>query len=69
MKCAMLQRKWKDKDLDIPLMIGGATTSKIHTALKIAPKYSNGVVHSTDASKAVEVAKKLVNIEYKEIIY
>ncbi|MGL5084432.1 MAG: methionine synthase [Clostridium sp.] len=49
--------------LDIPLMVGGATTSKIHTALKIAHKYSNGVVHSTDASKAVEVAKKLANKE------
>ncbi len=50
----------------IPLMIGGATTSKIHTALKIAPKYSNGVVQSMDASKAVEVAKQLVNINTKE---
>jgi 5-methyltetrahydrofolate--homocysteine methyltransferase len=47
--------------LDIPLMIGGATTSKIHTALKIEPKYSKGVVHTTDATKAVEVAKKLAN--------
>lgn len=48
-------------NFDIPLMIGGATTSKIHTALKIAPKYSNGVIYSSDASKAVEVAKKLAN--------
>lgn len=46
---------------NIPLMIGGATTSKTHTALKIAPKYSKGVVYSVDASKAVEVAKKLVD--------
>jgi 5-methyltetrahydrofolate--homocysteine methyltransferase len=46
---------------DIPLMVGGATTSKTHTALKIAPKYSKGVVHSLDASKAVGVAKKLAN--------
>ena len=50
----------------IPLMIGGATTSKTHTALKIANKYSKGVVHSTDASKAVEVAKKLMNTAHKE---
>ena len=50
-------------NFDIPLMVGGATTSKVHTSLKIAPKYSNGVVHSTDASKAVEVAKKLANRE------
>ena len=45
----------------IPLMIGGATTSKTHTALKIAPKYSKGVAYSVDASKSVEVAKKLVD--------
>ncbi|KJS48616.1 MAG: B12-dependent methionine synthase [Peptococcaceae bacterium BRH_c23] len=46
---------------NIPLMIGGATTSKTHTSLKIAPKYSKGVVYSVDASKAVEAAKKLVD--------
>lgn len=45
----------------IPLMIGGATTSKTHTALKIAPNYSNGVVYSVDASKSVEIAKKLTD--------
>lgn len=50
----------------IPLMIGGATTSKTHTALKIAPNYSNGVVYTTDASKAVEAAKKLVDVNKKE---
>ncbi|MDP4142916.1 MAG: methionine synthase [Bacillota bacterium] len=49
----------------IPLMVGGATTSKTHTALKIAPKYSNGVVHTLDASKAVQAAKKLMNKENK----
>lgn len=48
-------------NFNIPLMVGGATTSKIHTALKIATKYSNGVIHSNDASKAVDVAKKLCN--------
>lgn len=46
---------------DIPLMVGGATTSPTHTALKIAPKYSKGVVHTRDASKAVEAAKKLAD--------
>ncbi|MDJ0306664.1 methionine synthase [Dehalobacter sp.] len=50
----------------IPLMIGGATTSKTHTALKIAPKYSKGVVNSIDASKAVEAAKKLLNKDERE---
>lgn len=45
----------------IPLILGGATTSKIHTALKIAPNYNNGVVYVPNASKAVEVARKLVD--------
>ena len=47
--------------IDRPLLIGGATTSKIHTAIKIAPLYSNGVCHVTDASKAVTVASKLIS--------
>ncbi|KJR44416.1 5-methyltetrahydrofolate--homocysteine methyltransferase [Desulfosporosinus sp. I2] len=51
---------------NIPLMIGGATTSKTHTALKIAPNYSKGVVYSVDASKAVEAAKKLVDKNGRE---
>ena len=63
--------------LDIPVMIGGATTSKIHTAVKIAPEYSGGVVYVPDASKAVGVASQLIsrtkdfinetNQEYQEI--
>ena len=47
--------------IDKPLLIGGATTSKIHTAIKIAPLYSKGVCHVTDASKAVTVATKLIS--------
>ena len=47
--------------IDRPLLIGGATTSKIHTAIKIAPLYSNGVCHVTDASKAVTIASKLLS--------
>ncbi len=47
--------------IDRPLLIGGATTSKIHTAIKIAPLYTNGVCHVTDASKAVTVASKLIS--------
>lgn len=46
---------------NIPLMVGGATTSRTHTALKIAPKYSGGVIHTIDASKAVEAAKILMD--------
>jgi len=44
-----------------PLLIGGATTSKIHTALKIAPLYATGVCHVTDASRAVNVASNLIS--------
>jgi 5-methyltetrahydrofolate--homocysteine methyltransferase len=43
-----------------PLLIGGATTSRIHTAVKIAPKFSGDVVHVLDASKSVTVATKLI---------
>ncbi|PSQ84520.1 MAG: hypothetical protein BRD40_01120, partial [Bacteroidetes bacterium QS_1_65_9] len=41
------------EDFDQPLLIGGATTSKIHTAVKIAPSYDHGVVHVLDASRSV----------------
>lgn len=46
-------------EFDIPLLIGGATTSKTHTAVKIAPKYAPPVVHVLDASRAVGVVGKL----------
>ena len=45
--------------LKIPLLIGGATTSKIHTAVKVAPRYSGIAIHVTDASRAVGVAGNL----------
>ncbi len=47
----------------IPLLIGGATTSKVHTAVKIAPGYEHGVIHVTDASRAVGVVSRLLNQE------
>lgn len=59
------------KNLHFPLLIGGATTSKAHTAVKIAPKYSNTVVHINDASRAVGVVSQLLdrNAEnYKEAL-
>jgi len=49
------------KNLDFPLMIGGATTSKAHTAVKIFPKYSQPVVHVNDASRAVGVVSQLLD--------
>jgi 5-methyltetrahydrofolate--homocysteine methyltransferase len=51
----------KRQGFDLPLLIGGATTSKKHTALKIAPEYDNGVIHVDDASKAVGVVSKLLS--------
>ncbi len=49
----------------IPLLIGGATTSKVHTAVKIEPKYEHGVIHVTDASRAVGVVSQLLNKEQR----
>lgn len=49
-----------------PLLIGGATTSRVHTAVKIAPSYSGAVIHVLDASRAVPVAGSLVSMETRE---
>ena len=51
--------------LTIPLLIGGATTSKAHTAVKIAPGYREPVIHVSDASLAVNVVRQLLNKEAK----
>lgn len=55
----------EQNQMQIPLMVGGATTSKLHTALKINNKYSGGVVHIKDASQASEVAVKLLSPKHK----
>ncbi|NWF89259.1 MAG: DUF559 domain-containing protein, partial [Ignavibacteriaceae bacterium] len=51
--------------LKIPLLIGGATTSRVHTAVKIAPNYSSPVVHVLDASRSVPVVSNLINQDAK----
>lgn len=56
-------KEMERRGMKIPLLIGGATTSKIHTAVKIAPNYSQPVVHVLDASRSVPVAGKLINPE------
>jgi 5-methyltetrahydrofolate--homocysteine methyltransferase len=48
------------EEMNLPLMVGGATTSKVHTAVKIEPEYSNVTVHVLDASKSVPVASGLL---------
>lgn len=52
-------------NIKIPIMIGGATTSRAHTAVKIAPEYKETVVHVNDASRAVTVASNLLQAETK----
>ena len=55
----------KRLEMNIPLLIGGATTSRMHTAVKIAPQYDMGVVHVLDASRSVTVAGSLLSKETK----
>ena len=61
-------KEMKRLNLDIPLLIGGATTSRAHTAVKIAPEYENGVIHVLDASRSVTVASNLLNHNKKEFL-
>jgi 5-methyltetrahydrofolate--homocysteine methyltransferase len=51
---------------DIPLLIGGATTSKVHTAVKIEPFYNHPVIHVNDASRSVPVVSSLLSKEHKD---
>ncbi len=53
-------------DYKLPLMIGGATTSKIHAAVKIAPQYTGAAVHVLDASRAVGVANNLLSEDNRD---
>jgi 5-methyltetrahydrofolate--homocysteine methyltransferase len=55
----------KRRGMKQPLMIGGATTSRMHTAVKIEKQYDNGVVHVLDASRSVSVAGSLLSKEHK----
>ncbi len=55
----------KRRGITLPLMIGGATTSRMHTAVKIAPQYDDGVIHVLDASRSVTVAGSLLSKEQK----
>jgi 5-methyltetrahydrofolate--homocysteine methyltransferase len=55
------------RKMKLPLLIGGATTSRIHTSVKIDPKYSGPVIHVLDASKSVPVASSLLNVQREEV--
>jgi len=58
-------REMKRRNMQQPLLIGGATTSRTHTAVKISQEYNNGVVHVLDASRSVTVVSNLLNKEQK----
>jgi len=60
-----IAREMKRRNMNLPLLIGGATTSRMHTAVKIAPEYAEGVVHVLDASRSVTVAGSLLSKEQK----
>ncbi|BFG70827.1 hypothetical protein KACHI17_17080 [Sediminibacterium sp. KACHI17] len=62
-----IAKEMKRRGMTQPLLIGGATTSRMHTAVKIAPEYDNGVIHVLDASRSVTVAGSLLNKEQKEV--
>lgn len=53
------------RGLDLPLLIGGATTSKVHTAVKIEPHYAQPTIYITDASRVVNASRKLLSDEHR----
>jgi len=61
-------KEMKRRNMKQPLLIGGATTSRIHTAVKIAPEYETGVVHVLDASRSVTIVGSLLNTETKQTL-
>ena len=59
-------REMKRSNFEIPLLIGGATTSAKHTAVKIAPAYDGPIVHVLDASRSVNVVEKLISADGRD---
>jgi 5-methyltetrahydrofolate--homocysteine methyltransferase len=58
-------KEMKRRNMTLPLLIGGATTSRMHTAIKIAPQYDKGVVYVLDASRSVTTVGNLLNKDQK----
>lgn len=58
-----IAEEMEKRGMNLPLLIGGATTSRVHTAVKIAPQYSAPVIHVLDASKSIPVVSKLLGEE------
>jgi len=65
---AFIATEMQREGMNLPLLIGGATTSKVHTAVKIEPGYSGPVIHVLDASRAVGVASALLNPAQKGVL-
>jgi 5-methyltetrahydrofolate--homocysteine methyltransferase len=63
-----LAKELDKRGMKIPIMIGEATTSRAHTAVKIAPQYRETVIHVNDASRAVTVAGSLLNKDKKNML-
>ena len=63
---AVVATEMEKAGFKLPLLIGGATTSKLHTALKIEPKYSQGVVHVKDASQSPSAVANLINPQNRD---
>jgi 5-methyltetrahydrofolate--homocysteine methyltransferase len=62
----MVAREMERRHMKLPLLIGGATTSRQHTAVKIAPEYTSPVVHVLDASRVVDVVASLLSRDRRE---
>jgi 5-methyltetrahydrofolate--homocysteine methyltransferase len=62
-------REMQRQGFSLPLMIGGATTSRVHTALRIEPEYPHGVFWVKDASRAVGVARRLIGADSRRILH
>ncbi|GAB3016564.1 hypothetical protein GCM10027051_21270 [Niabella terrae] len=61
-------QEMKRRNMKQPLLIGGATTSRMHTAVKIAPQYDNGVMHVLDASRSVTAVSSLLGKEKQAVL-
>ena len=61
-------REMERRRLELPLLIGGATTSRQHTAVKIAPEYGNETVHVLDASRVVDVVSQLLDPKRRRLL-
>ena len=59
-------KEMERRGMNFPLLIGGATTSRVHTAVKVAPNYSGAVIHVLDASRSVPVVSNLLNENEEE---